>query len=111
MRTHVNLPSRLRGRDQERLQRWGNRSEPILFLLSIPASSAIVGMFRLANLPDIHWTIIMWASCSAIFATEFVVRLWLTEHRIRFAKTHKLDVLTVVLPLLRCKSPGSMNHF
>lgn len=37
----------------------------------------------------------------AAFAIDYVVRFWLARPRLRFVRTHKLDLLMVALPMLR----------
>ena len=95
------LPPQLGGRDNNRLHAWGNRSEPILFVLSIPGSISYVGLIRLSDLPEVHYSFFLWGACSIVFAADLIARTWLTENRLDFLKTHRLDMLTVLFPLLK----------
>ncbi len=44
--------------------------------------------------------VVAWAAWG-LFAVDYVVRLWLAEDRWRFVRSHVLDLLVVVLPILR----------
>lgn len=69
-------------------------------MLTFPSGIALVGFVRLFQLPDVHWASTVWAAYVFVFASEFVVRIWLSEDRIAYLRTRKSYLLIIPFPML-----------
>jgi voltage-gated potassium channel len=87
----------------DRLDRWERRTEAPLFT----ASLLFLGCYAvrvLAQGVDPLWRDLALAVTLAawlLFAVDYAVRLVLSGQRLRFVRTHALDTLVLLLPLLR----------
>lgn len=86
-----------------RVERWERRSEIPLLLLAvafliaygIPVVDTRTNQELESFLVAVSWTV--WAA----FALDFVARLYLAEHRLKYAQSHWYDVALIAVPLLR----------
>jgi voltage-gated potassium channel len=93
------------GRSPERLQHWVARTSRPLDLLALVFLAAIYGEWLFGEVAPGGWVvrignIMSWLVWLA-FAVDYVVRLRLSPDRGDFVRTHKLDLLMVLLPFLR----------
>ncbi|GAA1114782.1 potassium channel family protein [Nocardiopsis metallicus] len=87
----------------ERVTRWERRLEvPMLLLASAflvayawPVIESDLGQTWEARLQILSWSV--WA----VFAFDFLVRLWLAENRLLYAARRWYDVVLVLLPMFR----------
>lgn len=91
---------RLRARDG--YERWARRTDPLLLVLALLFVGVLVlplavdlrspydALVRVAN-------VLIWAA----FALDYVVRLCLARDRRHYVRTHVVDLLVVLVPLLR----------
>lgn len=94
----MDVPS---GHDRQR--RWEQRTEFPLLLASL-VFLACYAVRVLANDADQFWralALVLALLTWALFLADFLVRLRLSRAGVRFLRTHWLDTLVVVLPLLR----------
>lgn len=86
-----------------RLSTWEHRTE-------WPLTGAAIAFLAAYAIPIIHPALPAWAqkTCTwvswgtwVLFAVDYVIRLALTDRRLRYAARHWLDLLIIVLPLLR----------
>ncbi len=89
-------------RDDERLERWEQRTNLPLLLLAAAMLPILIGQMLLdldAATDDLlelgSWLI--WA----VFTVDLAVRLWFAENRRRFLIRNWIDVLIVAVPFLR----------
>lgn len=78
------------------LTEWPLMAAAVAFLLAY-AMSVLV---RPAGAAAIVAEVVMWVTW-VLFATDFLVRLVLVEHRARWLLTHWYEVAVIVLPMLR----------
>jgi voltage-gated potassium channel len=86
-----------------RVERWEHRAEVPLVLLALAFLVAYAWQVLDPNLDDslehgltlTSWTV--WAA----FAVDFVVRVWLADHRTTYVVRHWYDVVLIGLPVLR----------
>ena len=82
-----------------RRERWEQRTAPVLTCFAV----ASLLLFVLDDAWEIDppylnaLDLLIWAT----FLVDYLVRLWLSTARLRFVRTHPLDLLAVVLPALR----------
>jgi voltage-gated potassium channel len=84
-------------------RRWVERAQGPLDLLAFVFLIDVILIWSFPNgsaafqtaLNVVAW--IVWAT----FALDYVVRLWLSVNRARFVRTHKVDLLMVLVPMLR----------
>lgn len=99
----VAVPSRLlTPRDGAALVRWERRTERPLLALAVGFLLLLV--LPVFASPSATWRaalttaeVVIWA----VFAGDYVVRLALAPNRWRFVRSHPIDLLVVLLPLLR----------
>lgn len=80
----------------------GRALEPAMFVLSLLVVPVILGPL-LADLSDEATRALFWCGVAiwAAFAVEFALLWYLAPDRPQMVKTHKLDLLIVLLPFLR----------
>ena len=90
------------GRNERSREEWERRTEPLMLLLAV-ATLPLVLVPELLELSDAveSWILIGDIVVWAAFAIDLSIRVWLSEHRIKFLLEHPLDVLIVVVPVLR----------
>ena len=84
-------------------RRWVERGQRPLDLLAVIFLIDVILIWSFPNGPAAFQTalnVVAWIVW-ACFAVDYVVRLWLSVNRARFVRTHKLDLLMVLLPMLR----------
>jgi voltage-gated potassium channel len=84
-------------------RRWVERGRRPLDLLAVIFPIDMILIWSFPNGPAAFQTalnVVAWIVW-ACFAVDYVVRLWLSVSRARFVRTHKLDLLMVLLPMLR----------
>ncbi|MEU6667815.1 ion channel [Streptomyces sp. NPDC046727] len=90
--------------DESRAARWQRRTEIPLYLASLVFIAAYATRVLAVSLPDVWRDLCAFAMLGlwVVFAADYVVRWRLGGQRFpRFAATHFLHTLVVVLPLLR----------
>ncbi|MFE5818612.1 potassium channel family protein [Streptomyces sp. NPDC056479] len=90
--------------DESTYARWEQRTEIPLFLASLVFLAAYAARVLAVSMPSV-WKDLCWITMLALwvlFATDYVVRWRLSGQRFpRFARTHFLHTVVVLLPLLR----------
>ena len=89
-------------RSQDRYDRFASLVDtPMLVLtilwlpvLIVPLATSVQGAMA-TSLATIDYTV--WA----LFSVEYMVKLWLAPDRVRYFKTHILDLLIVAVPFFR----------
>ncbi|KIZ17442.1 potassium channel family protein [Streptomyces natalensis] len=88
---------------RQRLHQWERAAEPGLFaasLLFLAAYSVRVLVPGLSPTWHAFWAVVT-AVTWAAFIADYLARLLLSDHRLRFVRRHWLDLVVTVLPLLR----------
>ncbi len=100
----MTLLARLRvtGRNDQQRERWERAVDPLLLFLAL----AMLPLFLVPLLAEVsaqveRWCIVGGLAIWVVFTVDIVVRTWFAERRILFLKTHWLEVLIVLLPVLR----------
>ena len=90
------------GRNDETRKRWERRTERLMLLLAVATLPLVLvpELFELSDAVE-SWILIGDIVVWAAFAVDLSIRVWLSEHRVRFLLDHPLDVLIVVVPVLR----------
>ena len=89
--------------DDSRKARWEQRTEVPLAVASLVFLAAYAVRILAHDLPD-TWQDLCLAvlfAAWALFAVDYAVRWRLSRQRLRFVRTHWLDTLVLLLPLLR----------
>ncbi|MFJ5309070.1 ion channel [Streptomyces sp. NPDC088350] len=89
--------------DDSRRARWERRTEVPLAVASMVYLAAYAVSILAHGLSgdgqDLCLAVLF--AAWALFAVDYAVRWWLSGQRLRFVRTHLLDTLVLVLPLLR----------
>ncbi len=89
--------------DDRRVREWERRSSvPLMIasLLFLTAYAVLVLATGLSRAWRDAWALLL-VGVWAVFAVEYLARLSLSSHRLRFVRTRWLDLVVLVLPLLR----------
>ncbi|MFJ9375308.1 potassium channel family protein [Streptomyces sp. NPDC101455] len=89
--------------DDSRKARWERRTEVPLAVASMVFLAAYAIRILAHGLPDTWQDLCLAAlfAAWALFAVDYTVRWRLSRQRLRFVRTHWLDILVLLLPLLR----------
>ena len=89
--------------DDSRKARWEQRTEVPLAVASMVFLAAYAVRILAHGLPDTWGDLCLAAlfAAWALFAVDYAVRWRLSGRRLRFVRTHWLDTLVLLLPLLR----------
>lgn len=91
------------GTRQDRYERWVARTGPWLDRLALVFLAVFAAQWLFADEPAwlgrglVLAQVVIWAA----FAIDYIARLALVADRWQFTRTHKLDLLMVLLPMLR----------
>jgi voltage-gated potassium channel len=89
--------------DDPRRERWEEATDWILTTAALLFLLAYAWPIIDPDLADPWPTVLGWVTVTAWvwFAVDFGARMWLSDHRRRFVRTHLVDLAVIVLPLLR----------
>lgn len=89
-------------RANEGYERWSRRTDTPLLVLAVLFVAVLV-MPLLAKLSPAEARAVAVTNVAiwAVFAVDYLVRLYLAPDRWRFVRTHVLDLVIVILPMLR----------
>ncbi|MCF6735995.1 potassium channel family protein [Blastococcus sp. KM273129] len=89
--------------DDARRRRWESTTGWILTTAALLFLTAYAWPIIDPDLATPWPTVLAWVTVAAWawFAIDYVARLWLSDHRSRFVRSHPFDLAVIVLPLLR----------
>lgn len=89
--------------DEPAVAEWERRLDWPLTILAV----LFLGVYAWSVLdtdqsPRTHWwlEVLLWGTW-ALFAVDYVVRLWLAQRKWRFVRRHVLDLVVILLPMFR----------